>query len=260
MSETQGRTSGILVLHKTLDILETIRGSRSGITLANLARVLAIPKPTAYRILATLEARGYLARNQKSGYQMTRKFFELQYRESDEQRLTQASLPIMERLVDSCRETVNLGILDAGEVVVIGTVESPQAIRMSSKVGNRRYLHATALGKVLMSGLSDQEVLRLVRIKRLPRLTPNTLVTQQAVLSEIRNVRKQGYAIDNEENEPGGRCLGAPILGPGERVIAALSISAPLFRMEMSRLRQLSGELIDSCRVISKTLATNYTN
>jgi len=255
MSETQARTSGILVLHKALDILETIRGSRSGITLADMARVLSIPKPTAYRILATLEARGYLARNQKSGYQMTRKFFELQYKESDEQRLTQVALPVMERLVDSCRETVNLGILDAGEVVVIGTVESPQAIRMSSKVGNRRYLHATALGKVLLSGLSDQEVLRLVRIKRLPRLTPSTLVTQQAVLAEIRDVRKQGYAIDDEENEPGGRCLGAPILGPGEKVLAALSISAPLFRMEMSRVRGLTREITESCQAITKALA-----
>ncbi len=255
MSEPQTRTSGILVLHKALDILETIRGSRSGITLADLARVLSIPKPTAYRILATLEARGYLARNQKSGYQMTRKFFELQYKESDEQRLTQAALPVMEHLVDSCRETVNLGILDAGEVVVIGTVESPQAIRMSSKVGNRRYLHATALGKVLLSGLSDQEALRLIRIKKLPRLTPNTLITQQSVLSEIRNVRRQGYAIDNEENEPGGRCLGAPILGPGERVVAALSISAPLFRMEMSRVRGLSNELAESCHEITKAMA-----
>ncbi len=255
MNESQTRTSGILVLHKALDILETIRGSRSGITLADLARVLSIPKPTAYRILATLEARGYLARNQKSGYQMTRKFFELQYKESDEQRLTQAALPVMERLVDSCRETVNLGILDAGEVVVIGTIESPQAIRMSSKVGNRRYLHATALGKVLLSGLADQEALRLIRIKKLPRLTPNTMVTQQAVLSEIRNVRKQGYAIDNEENEPGGRCLGAPILGPGERVVAALSISAPLFRMEMSRVRTLTQDLTESCQAITKAMA-----
>ena len=255
MTETQARTTGILVLHKTLDILETIRNSRSGITLADMARVLSIPKATAYRILATLEARGYLARNQKSGYQMTRKFFELQYKESDERRLAEASLSVMEHLVDSCRETVNLGILDAGEVVVIGTVESPQAIRMSSKVGNRRYLHATALGKVLLSGLSDPEVLRLVRIKRLPRLTPHTLITQQAVLAEVRNVRKQGYAIDNEENEPGGRCLGAPILGPGERVIAALSISAPLFRMEMSRVRDLAGELVESCKEITKAMA-----
>jgi DNA-binding IclR family transcriptional regulator len=255
MSEKPKRPPGILVLHKALDILEIVRSSRSGITLADLARVLSIPKPTAYRIMSTLEGRGYLARNQKSGYQMTRKFFDLQNKESDEQRLTQAALPAMEKLVDSCRETINLGILDAGEVVVIGTIESPQAIRMSSKVGNRRYLHATALGKVLLSGLSDPEVLRLIRIKRLPRLTPHTLVTRQAVLAEIHKIRKRGYAVDNEENEPGGRCMGAPILGPGEKVVAALSVSAPVFRMKMSRVRGLAPELTEACREITKAMA-----
>jgi DNA-binding IclR family transcriptional regulator len=255
MNEIPARPSGILVLHKALDILETIRSSRTGISLADLARVLEIPKPTAYRIMATLEGRGYLARNQKGGYQMTRRFFELQDIKSDERRLTEASLQAMEQLANSCRETINLGILDAGEVVVIGTIESPQAIRMSSKVGNRRYLHATALGKVLLSGLSDPEVLRLIRIKRLPRLTPHTLVTRQAVLAEIHKVRKQGYSIDDEENEPGGRCIGAPILGPGERVTAALSISAPVFRMEMSRVRGLAQELSRACRKISRAMA-----
>lgn len=255
MTNNFTRRPGILVLHKSLDIIEAIRGSRSGIALSDLARSLRIPKPTAYRIMATLEARGYIARNQKGHYQNTRKFLDLLNMESDEQRLTQAALPVMEQLVESCRETVNLGILDAGEVVVIGTVESPQSIRMSSKVGNRRYLHTTALGKVLLSGLSDEDVSRLIRIKQLPRLTPRTLVTAQEVLTEIGKVRKQGFAVDNEENEAGGRCIGAPIVGPGERVVAALSISAPVFRLEMSRIRGLARQLTDSCLSISKALA-----
>jgi IclR family KDG regulon transcriptional repressor len=125
MSEPK-RRRGILVLHKTLDILETIFESRSGLALTDLARALSLPKPTAYRIVATLEGRGYLARNQDGHYQMTRKLFDLQPDESEEQAMLRAARPVMERLVESCRETVNLGILDAGEVVVISTVESPQ--------------------------------------------------------------------------------------------------------------------------------------
>jgi DNA-binding IclR family transcriptional regulator len=255
MNVKRRQPSGILVLHKAVDIIETVRSSRSGIALSDLARVLGIPKPTAYRILATLETRGYVARNRKGCYQMTRKFFDLENKEPDDQILARAAHPVIESLVASSRETVNLGILDAGEVVVIGSIESPQTIRMSSKIGNRRHLHSTALGKVLLSGLSDQEVLRLIRIKRLPRLTPNTLVTKQAVLAEIHKVREQGFAIDNEENEPDGRCIGAPILGPGGGVAAALSISAPVFRMEMTRIRRLAGELTEACRAISKAVA-----
>ncbi len=247
---------GILVLHKMLDILETIRESRSGLSLADLARALGLPKPTAYRIVATLESRGYIARNPAGHYLIARKLFDLQQDESEEQALLRAAQPVMARLVDSCRETVNLGILDAGEVVVISTVESPQTIRMSSKVGNRRYLHSTALGKVLLSGLPEKEVQRLIRIQGLPRLTPRTIVTRQALAAELDLVRRQGFAMDNEENEPDGRCLGAPVLGVGGRIVAALSISAPIFRMDMTRARALAAELIEATRAASRVLTS----
>jgi len=255
MNDKRRQSSGILVLHKAVDILEAVRRSRSGIALAHLARTLEIPKPTAYRILATLEARGYVARNRNGCYCMTRKFFDIESDEPDDQILSRAAHPVIERLVATSRETVNLGVLDAGEVVVIGSIESPQTIRMTSKVGNRRHLHSTALGKVLLSGLPDREVLRMIRIKRLPRFTPKTLVTRQAVMAEVHKVRDQGFAVDDEENEPDGRCIGAPILGPGGRVVAALSISAPAFRMEMARVRKLTGELTRACREISGAIA-----
>lgn len=256
MNETKKRRSGILVLHKALDILETIHEGRSGIALADLARALKLPKPTAYRIVATMENRGYLGRNTAGHYQMTRKLFELQQNDSEEQALIRAAQPVMQRLVESCRETVNLGVLDAGEVVVISTIESPQSIRMTSKVGNRRYLHSTALGKVLLAGLSEKEVQRLVRIQGLPRLTPRTLVSRQALAEELEQVRRQGYAVDNEENELDGRCIGAPIVGQGGRVVAALSLSAPTFRMDMARARSLAGELVDACRSVTRALST----
>ncbi len=255
MKEKKQR-QGILVLHKTLDILETIRDSRSGMSLADLARALSLPKPTAYRIVATLESRGCLSRTSAGHYVISRKLFDMPKDESEEQALLRAAEPAMVRLVDSCRETVNLGVLDAGEVVVISTVESPQSIRMSSKVGNRRYLHSTALGKVLLSGLPEKEVQRLIRIQGLPRLTPRTIVTRQGLASELDIVRRQGYAIDNEENEGDGRCIGGPILGVGGRIVAALSISAPIFRMDMSRTRALANELVETCRGISRDMAS----
>ncbi len=250
------RRRGIQVLHKTLDILETIREGRSGLSLADIARALGLPKPTAYRIVSTLECRGYITRNADGRFLMTRKLFDLQQSESDDQLLLRASQPVMEHLVESCRETVNLGILDAGEVVVINTIESPQSIRMTSKVGNRRYLHSTALGKVLLCGLAEKEVQRLIRIQGLPKLTPRTITSRQGLATELEQVRRQGFALDNEENEPDGRCIGAPITGPGGEIVAALSISAPVFRMDMNRARNLAGELTEACRKISHGLTS----
>jgi DNA-binding IclR family transcriptional regulator len=253
----QKSKKGILVLHKMLDILETIRESRSGLSLADIARALGLPKPTAYRIVATLESRGYVMRNPSGHYLIARKMFDLRQDESEEQALLRAAQPVMVKLVDSCRETVNLGVLDGGEVVVISTVESPQSIRMTSKVGNRRYLHSTALGKVMLSGLPEKEVQRLIRIQGLPKLTARTIFTRQALSAELDLVRRQGYAMDNEENESDGRCLGAPIVSVGNRVVAALSISAPIFRMDMARARALAGELMEATRVISNSLTAH---
>lgn len=248
------RQPGILVLHKLLDILETIRESRSGMSLADLARALRMPKPTAYRIVATLERRGYLSRDGNGHYKMTRKFFEMQQTETEEQILVRVAHPVMERLVESCRETVNMGVLDAAEVVVISTIESPQAIRMTSKIGNRRYLHSTALGKVLLSGLPEKEVLRLIRIQGMPRLMPRTIVTRKGLFEELERIRHQGYSLDNEENEPDGRCIGAPILGHGGRVVSALSISAPSFRMDVTRAVGLAPALMEACLEISRAI------
>jgi IclR family KDG regulon transcriptional repressor len=244
-------SGGVRVLHKTLDILETIKSTESGYKLADLARKVALPKATVYRILTTLEGRGYLDRASDGSYRVGKKLFDMKRTVPIEQIVQRVAQPCMERLVTSCKETVNLGILDAGEVVVINTVESPQAVRMSSKIGNRRHLHSTALGKVLLAGLNDKEVQRLLRLKGTPKLTGQTLVSRLGVMAEVQKVRQQGWALDNQENEIDGRCIAAAIVGPDERVVAALSVSGPVFRMDMARARALVAELRGVCVEIS---------
>jgi len=244
----------IQVLHKTLDVLETLKNDGDGLSLAEIARQVQLPKATVYRILNTLESRGYLDRRPDGAYRVSNKLFTLQSTKSIEEALRLAAQPVMERLATECRETVNLGTLDAGEVVVIATVESPQSIRMASKVGNRRLMHTTGLGKVLLSALSDREIRRLAQLKGLPALTPKSIGTVGALLAEIHSVRRRGYAIDNQENELDGRCIAAPISGPNGQVIAALSISGPVFRMDLQRMRSLRPALEASCQAISRAL------
>ncbi len=246
--------SGVRVLHKTLDILEIIKARESGYTLADLTRAVELPKATVYRILITLERRGYLDRGPEGGYRLARRMFDLERQDSLEQVLSRAALPLMEKLAESCKETVNLGILNAGEVVVINTVESPLTVRMASKIGNRRHLHTTALGKAFLATLPEKEVARLIRMKGLAKLTANTITAQAALAAELERVRKQGYAIDNQENELDGRCIGAPIIGPDGRAIGALSISAPVFRMDMSRAKELAPELKAVCARIAEAV------
>jgi IclR family transcriptional regulator, KDG regulon repressor len=253
MKSTTTAPKQVLVLQKTLDILEALKSERNGIGLADVARSVAMPKATVYRILATLEIRGYLDRSADGGYRMSDKLFSLQRDVSPEQNLLRVAPKIMEQTAEECRETVNLGTLDGGEVVVVATVESPQTVRMASKVGNRRYLHTTALGKILLSSMDDRSIRRLIQLKGLPKLTANSITTQTAMLAEIQKIRKQGYAIDNQENELEGRCIAMKISG-GAGVGSALSISGPVFRMDLRRLRGLVPILRRGCEEISEAL------
>jgi DNA-binding IclR family transcriptional regulator len=255
MNKTRLQPS-VRVLHKTLDILEAIKSNEEGMGLSELARSVQLPKATAYRIVATLEGRGYLDRREGGRCFIGKKLFDLQADGSFEHLLIRAAESPMHELLERFRETVNLGILDAGEVIVIDAMESPQAMRMASKIGNRRCLHATAIGKVLLAGLSDKEVARLIRLKGLERFTPTTFVTRSALARELRRVRKQGYAVDNRENEMDGRCVGAPIVGANDRVVAALSISGPVFRMDLARVNGLVRPLKEACATISAAIRT----
>jgi len=254
MKKTTAGKVGVRVLHKALDILETIKTSPAGIGLAELSKTVELPKPTVYRILGTLESRGYLDRRENGSYRLTQKLFDLQRDISLERQLNGVAQPVMEKLVEVCKETVNLGLLDGGEVVVINTLESPQAVRMISKIGHRRFLHTTALGKILLAGLADKEVERLIKIKGLPRLTPHSIVNKKALMSEIRRVRSQGYALDNQENELEGRCLAVAIRGPDDSTLAALSISGPVFRMNLERVKSFLNNLQAACGQIAEKM------
>lgn len=243
--------AGVRVLHKTVDILEALRQQHSGMALGELSAVVALPKPTVYRILATLESRGYLEKTAAGNYRLSRKMFDQQKDAITEQNLIRAARPEMEQLLEICKETLNLGVLDGNEVLVIETIESPLAVRMSSKIGNRRYPHSTALGKVLLADMPEREVLRMIRAKGLPRFTKNTITSETDLVVELEKVRRQGFTVDNCENEPDGRCIGAPIFGPGKAVVAALSVSGPLPRMTMRRARSFLADLCRTCQSIS---------
>jgi DNA-binding IclR family transcriptional regulator len=246
---------GVQVLHKTIDILDVLRQAPEGMSLAGLSAQSQMPKPTVYRILMTLESRGYLERSADASYRVSRKLFEDSRESTLEQRLVREARPLMQKLAAECKETVNLGVLDGGEVLVIETVESQQAVRMSSKIGNRRYPHSTALGKVLLSDLPERDMSRLIHSKGMPQFTAATIVRKEHLVVELERVRTQGFALDNMENEPDGRCIAAPVMNSRRKVVAALSISGPLPRMTSARAKAMLKHLVSTCRAIGAAVA-----
>jgi DNA-binding IclR family transcriptional regulator len=160
----------------------------------------------------------------------------------------------MRQLSDLTNETVNLSIREETQILYLAQVESSQSVRMMSTIGTRSHLHSTAMGKAILAFLPDDEQAAL--LKEL-ELTPNTsaTITERTLLAkELATIHKQGFAIDDEENEGGVRCVGAPIFNHTGYAFAGISISGPAYRLPLARLKALSRPLIETTAAISARL------
>jgi IclR family acetate operon transcriptional repressor len=213
-----------------------------------------MPQPTVYRILNTLKIRGYVDRKSDGTYRVSRNLFSRRNQESRGEILLEVAKPVMVSLSLKCQETVNLAILDGSGLVIIGTVEGPQSMRLIYKVGNRRHIHSTALGKAFAAHLDEAELRLLLKASGFPRQTPQSITSQTAFFAELKRIRRSKFAIDNQENEPGVCCIACTVEGASGGPVAALSISGPAFRLTPQRLRSFRAALRESSSQIATAL------
>ena len=159
----------------------------------------------------------------------------------------------MEDLVEISGETSFLGVVDRQQVLYLAAVNSPQPVRPAARPGFRNPLHCTGIGKVLLSGMTD-EAARELLVGPLERRTENTLSDPDDVLAHITGVRERGYAIDEIENEEGVRCVAAPVRDHTGAVIAGISVSAPAYRFSTQDLHRLAPEVLRVTAELSRRL------
>ena len=236
--QAQGLT---LTVKKAMDILDCLGQARVPLPASELGRRLGMPRSTAYRLLATLSAGGYVmqAVENPEKYRLGFKIVELAGSLLDSIELRQQAAPFLRELRDHANEVVHLVVLEHGRVAYIDKLECSQAVRMHSYVGRQGFLHCTAVGKAILAHLSEVEVASILAQHGLPALTPNTVTDEGALRQELARVRQQGYAIDDLENEEGIRCVGAAIRNHEGQPVAAASVSGPSFRMTMERAERL---------------------
>ena len=251
---TRGKYS-LSTAEKTLDILESLASQKNGVGLAELSREIGMPKSTLFRYLATLERRGYVSKDGLTGrYELGFKLFQLGSMAVARHSVREMALPFMHSLLDQFSETVNLGIMESGEVLYLEILESPQAMRMSSRVGNREHAHATSLGKAMLAFMSEAEVEEIVRAPGLPPRTEKTITTLEGLKEELGRVRERGYAIDDEENEPMARCVGVPIFNRFGEVAGALSLAGPAHRFSEAKVESMGQALMEAASRISERM------
>jgi DNA-binding IclR family transcriptional regulator len=240
-------------------ILDILGQSPQGISIREVSAKIKLPKGTIHRLLSSLSYFGYVRQDSKTrDYILGFKLVELGNLLLSQLDLRKVAEPFLRDLSERSQETVHLAFLDRNEIVYLDKVEmdhSSSGLRMASHVGLRNPAHSCAVGKVLLSHLSEAELDQLIQEKGLAKRTENTLIDPAQLKEHLKSVRNQGYAIDDEENERGIRCVAAPIYNEAGKVVAAISISGPAFRITKKLIQEkLKKEVVETAFKISQRL------
>lgn len=218
---------------KVFAVLEALSQSpRASVSLDDITQRVALAKTTVHRLLYSMKKLGYIDQRENGDYLLSGRFYALGGNALPYQHLPALARPIFNKLVARFGESVHIAILENGLVVFVAVAESQHAHRCAAEVGAFNYAHSTALGKCLLAHLSPDGLEALIAHRGLPKITPATIADKAQLMLELEKVRSQGYAVNTGETAEGVTCIAAPIFNNEGRVIAALSISGPSFRMQ----------------------------
>lgn len=242
-------------VERALSILESVSSRASGMTNAEISQRLDIPKSTASYLLRTLEQRGYLRREKASGkYKLGLKVLSLSHTVLTGLDIREVALPFLRQFVERNQLTAHLAILDQGRAVYVEKVEAPGFVKMDTWIGHRVDIHTTSVGKALVSLLPEAEVSQMLEHHGMTRHTAKTITARAKFMRELEKVRSQGYAIDDEENSIGVRCLAAPIFNAERHIIAAVGTSGTTAQIDKAHLRRAIEGVKEMARNISQQL------
>lgn len=234
-------------IHRAFTILDEVgKVNDHGLSLSEIAEKIALPISTVYRIVQNLVAWQYLAEKDNGNYVLGFTFLTFGNVVKRDLVLTNYASRYMDELNQKTKETIYLAILDkmAGDLIYIDKRESHRNIKLAAGVGTHNYIHSTANGKCLVSRMSVDKIKELLLIQGMPRLTNSTIIDLGKFIEEIKKVRDTGYALDDLENEPGVRCIAAPIFDYTGNVVATLSISGVETNMDLDLLQNEYSKLL----------------
>ena len=235
-------------------ILESFsqRHPERGVT--EIAEFLGLHKSTVHGILMTLENRGFIEKSPQSGkYRLGLRLLDLGTMKRESLEVVKIAHPILVDLAEKTQETVHLAIYDHGDVVYIDKIEPHNAVKIISYIGKRNPVYCTGVGKCLLAYQDENEVQRIIQ-KGLTRMTPFTITEEKNLMEELLTVRREGIAFDREEIDIGIVCAASPVRDYKGRVIAAVSVSAPTFRIAKENLDSLVEPVHSAAVLISRNL------
>src|SRR5579864_7491986 len=240
MADRPKRSYNITALQRGLRLLQLFSQSPRGLTSKQVAQLSRLPVSTVHRFLANLESSGFLNCNGDSIYHLGIACFAIGQSALGQLDIRRLSLPYLRELNQQTRETIHLTVRHGLSAVYVEKLDSPEPLRIHSRIGAAVPLYCTAVGKVMLAYMPPDEQERVLPELNIKRQTANSVGNLQELKAELYRVRKNGYACDLEENELHIRCVAAPIWDHTGSVQSSVSITAPTVRMPVTRLRQLA--------------------
>lgn len=248
--------STVQSIERAFQLLDVISNHPEGIQVTRLSEQVGLSKSTVHRLLMTLVNLNYIYQDPESEkYKMGYRIISLARHAMNSIEIIPIAKPHLQRLSADVNETIHLCIEDQGEVMYVDKIESNQTIRMYSRVGSRAPMYCTGVGKILLSGMSEEDYEKTVASIEFIKKTEATIGSREELDREIKRVKSQQYALDNIENEAYIRCIAAPIYDNNGKIIASFSISGPTSRITMERVNEeLIYKVTETSKAISKQL------
>ncbi len=248
--------AGTAAFSKFVHLLQLVADRDEPCSIAELTRLSGYPRATVYRTVAGLAAERLLAESLRGdGYVLGPRLVQLASKSWGRSELRLAAVQDLKHLRDITGETVHLAVPNGLEMVYIEKLESPSAVRMASRIGTSVSMHSTSVGKAYLAMLDTALCDAILERLEFPVYTPNTAKNVKALRQQLAQVRERGWSVDDEENEAGIYCFGAPIHDAAGRPIAAISVSTLRFRQKPDPVQSYAQPLLAACRAISERIA-----
>jgi IclR family KDG regulon transcriptional repressor len=233
---------------RALDILELFLDTDGSLSAPEITRRLQLPRTTVHELVTTLTARNYLVHSadQPGRYRLGVRGYQLGSRYAEQLDLAAEGRQVARSVAETCGETVHVAVLEGRDVIYIAKVDSTHAVRMVSAAGRRLPAHCTAVGKMLLASLPDEELeARIEGPEPLTAMTPHSITSPGELRAALEQARQRGVAVEQRESNPDVSCVAAPVRDSSGEVVAALSISVPMIRWSEERraeLEELAGK------------------
>ncbi|MGT2499880.1 IclR family transcriptional regulator [Bradyrhizobium guangxiense] len=250
-SDNEGRDGGVQSVDRALSIIETLAEDDEGYRLSDLAIRTGLSTSTVHRLLATLESRRFVQFDRAaSKWHVGSRAFTVGASFARRRNFSTQAMPYLRKLRDLTRETANLAVVDDEFIIVLTRMESREIMRSLTQVGGRVAMVTSGVGKAVLATYSDEDVGAVIRHHGMPRLTEKSIVRPSDLFRELEKIRKQGFALDDEEACMGLRCIAAVVYNDCAEPLAAISVSGMTSRLTDHRLpevgqivREVAGEL-----------------